>query len=646
MLLLFHNKLRHCFFCLMLVGIVLSNLTSCHGLDDIYDSSDRVKIEVTDVDSAVKALKEAYNQAKIINSVLPLVDGNQGWVVSFTDKTEITFAEGIIADVNKDEGSGVIQIKLSDGSSFWFNTHYVNPTGIVVLGTKSIKLSCGKRDTIEFRLNPSNASVKMYGDDCHIELDKVANVMSQSPYDAASYYKLIGVEQVYDESTNDVKIGHYRAIIEDAKASAEYDEMGALVLSTEDVNGESIQISSSPFEVKGHNYDNLPNTGLPVVIINTPNSKPILSKEEYIVGSDITVLNADMTYDFQGEMKIKGRGNATWHSYPKKPYAIKLENKKSLLGFPQSKKWTLLAEFCDKSMLRTAFMLEMSKACSLKYTVNYKHVEVILNGQYNGTYILTEKVEKDKNRIDIKSDGFIIEYDGYANLEPLWFTTTRDRRMYSFKYPDPDGGIAEGDDNFNYISNFMNELEKSLYSYKYKDPEIGYRHYIDSRSFARWYILMELLGNVDPNRFYVMEERGAKLEMYPAWDAEWSLGLANIGNGGVWIKNEGVPMPYDKAFHKGVDYFVRLLQDPNFKADVKYEWNIIKSKIPEALSKLQSLRNSLCKAQEKNFTRWPILGTYQSVETVTFDTWEEEADFVFDYFNLRYSWFDSYVEKM
>lgn len=71
-----------------------------------------------------------------------------------------------------------------------------------------------------------------------------------------------------------------------------------------------------------------------------------------------------------------------------------------------------------------------------------------------------------------------------------------------------------------------------------------------------------------------------------------------------------------------------------------------KKNIPEALANLRIVRNSLRKAQAQNFTRWPILGTYQNVETVTFDTWDEEADFVFDYFEQRYKWFDAYVENL
>lgn len=640
-----HNRIRQVLLSLGVLSVVLVNLASCQDLDDIYVRLDKIETKVTDIQSAALFLQEAYSQAKIIKSVSPLEEERHGWIVTFTDNTEIVFLDGLVADIDKDETTDVVIIKLTDGRSFWFNTHYVIPLGIAVLSTRPVALSYGKRDTIEFRVNPSNASFKMSGDNCQIELDKIASVPSRSSYvTAPDYYKLIGVEQVYD-GLGRAKVGQYRAIIEDSKVSADYDEMSAMVLNVKDANDKDVQISSSAFDVCGKNYDNLPKTGLPVVIINTPNSVPIISKEVYIEGTDVTVLNADMTYQFQGGAKIKGRGNATWTSYPKKPYAIKLEEKTSLFGFPQSKKWTLLAEFCDKSMLRTAFMLEMSKACDLKYTVNYQHIELILNGQYEGTYILTEKVEKDKNRVNIQQDGFIIENNGYAQFEPLCFKTTFGKLMYSFKYPDPDDSIVEGDDNYNYISAFMNDFERALYSKEFTDEENGYRCFIDSKSFAKWYILMELLGNVDPNKYYVLEEKGAKLEMYPAWDAEWSLGLG-WQEKWQWVKNQGEPMPFDKAIYNGAGYSARLLQDSNFRADIKSEWNNIKTRIPEALTNLQILRNSLRKAQEQNFARWPILGTYQSVETVTFDTWEEEADFVFDYFELRYNWFDTYINNL
>lgn len=396
---------------------------------------------------------------------------------------------------------------------------------------------------------------------------------------------------------------------------------------------------------EGMDYDSLPRTGLPVVVISTPNSTPVVSKDEYIDGAEITVWNADMTCQYHGTTKVRGRGNTTWTAYPKKPYALKLEKKQSLFGYSASKGWTLLADYCDKSMLRTAFMLEMSRACALKYTANYQYVELVVNGRYDGTYVLTEKIGRGKGRIEVETDGFIIEHDAYAHTEPLWFATQYGQMPYSVKYPSPNAGTGEGDDNYSYIRSYMNDLEHALFSADFADAAVGYRHYIDSRSFARWYILMELLGNVDPNRYYVVERRGAKLEMYPAWDAEWSLGLGWMEDW-QWVRNQGEPMPADKPIHNASGYMGRLLKDPKFRAEVKAEWSAIRPRIPKALATLQGVRRSLHGAQALNFARWPVLGTYLSVETVTFGTWEEEADFVFDYFGQRLDWFDTYIDNL
>ena len=551
----------------------------------------------------------------------------------------------VIASITQDDKTHVITIELADGSTFAFNMHYVSPTSIVILSVNPIYLSTGTQASVEFRVNPSNALFKQSGDDCQIELDKVGTVQTRSSYVIApSNYKLVRIEQVYDSNTEKMKVGQYRAIIEDTKKSAEYDEMVSLVLNVEDANGDRVQISSSAFEVKCINLENLMKVGLPVVMVNTPNSVPIVSKEEWIAGATVSIINSDMTFDYQGTANIKGRGNATWGDYPKKPYKLKLSDKHPVFGNPKSKKWQLLAEYCDKSFLRTAMMLELSKIANIRHTVSYDFVELYLNGQYNGLYILTEQVEKDKDRINIKDDGFIIEDDNYATEEPVWFTTAIKNRKYSFKYPDSDDAIVADDDNYNYIKGFMDDMEDALFSDNYQDATAGYRQYIDCESFAKWYIVMELLGNWDPNWYYVLDSRGSKLEMAPCWDAEWSLGLAETDSDGSWSREPGIPMAYNREVHRYSHYFTQLLSDPYFKSVVKAQWADIKTRVPQAVQNVQNVRNTIKNAANHNFTKWPILGTYPGVGLYTFDTWNEEADFIFTYFQQRLEWFDSYLD--
>ena len=105
--------------------------------------------------------------------------------------------------------------------------------------------------------------------------------------------------------------------------------------------------------------------GIPIIEISTENSQPVESKEKYIKGSIKVVNSLNLGEEIIDSCQIRGRGNATWKDYPKKPYKIKFYNKQGLFGFPANKDWVLLAEYCDKSLLRTAYMCEVSKAVGL-----------------------------------------------------------------------------------------------------------------------------------------------------------------------------------------------------------------------------------------------------------------------------------------
>ena len=78
---------------------------------------------------------------------------------------------------------------------------------------------------------------------------------------------------------------------------------------------------------------------------------------------------------------------------------------------------------------------------------------------------------------------------------------------------------------FFFIKGFMNDFETALYGNNFKDPENGYRKFIDVRSFAKWFLVQELIGNLDTNMYYVLKSRLDKLVIGPLWDAEWSLGV-------------------------------------------------------------------------------------------------------------------------
>lgn len=382
---------------------------------------------------------------------------------------------------------------------------------------------------------------------------------------------------------------------------------------------------------------------IPVVRINVENGQNIDSKDEYRkVTVSITEENQEV---LSATGRAKGRGNATWWCYDKKPYKIKFDEKQSVLGFAANKDWVLLAEYCDKSLMRTAYMCELAQAVEHPYPINYRHVQLYLNDSYIGMYVLTDQVEKKKNRVDIEDDGFLFENDNYYDQEPLNFKTDLREYWYTFKYPDPeDGEIAKGDDNFNFITGFMNEFESVLYGDDFKDPENGYRKYIDVEVFAKWYLIEELTANLEPNMYYVLPSRNAKLQIGPVWDAEWSLGLAYKEN--EWAGWETGRQPNRRQqIWNSWKYFGRLFEDEYFVDVVRNEWNKLKPEIPAFIENMASVAESISDGQVANFEKWPIQGKWVSVEVVSLGSWDKEVEYVRDFFAERVEVVDSFLQQ-
>ncbi len=384
---------------------------------------------------------------------------------------------------------------------------------------------------------------------------------------------------------------------------------------------------------------------VPRIDILTDNSAEITSKVDYIPAT-IVISNNPEYGNGEYRCKIRGRGNSSW-TRPKKPYKVKLDAKTSIFGFPANKDWVLLAEYCDKSLLRTAYMCEMSKAVEKEYTVNYKHVDLYLNGDYNGTYILTDLVEKADNRVNISKDGFIIEDDNFYNYEPLYFTTDSMGFNYTFKYPNADKAqIVSNDDNYNYISSYMNQLENALLKLD-KDPQdVSYTELIDTESFAKWYLIWEVLGNWEPNLYFVLPSRTAKMQMGPAWDAEWSLGLAANGNpdnpwGWYAYPHEA---HYNDEIWREKKYYKYLMKSPIFRQEVNTLLNRYMQNILSINVRIEKVKTEITFTQDANFKRWDVLNELVGAGLFALGSWEAEVDYASDIFNKRLQWVYDYLQ--
>jgi hypothetical protein len=233
-------------------------------------------------------------------------------------------------------------------------------------------------------------------------------------------------------------------------------------------------------------------TGLPIIYLNTENNSEIASKDEYINGNVRVVGGRNFPSLELMDMEIRGRGNSTWE-HPKKPYQMKLDSKQEFLGMAEDKKWLFLAEYSDKTMLRNRMAFELGYLSSLAWTPDTEFAEVYLNGVYNGTYHISQKVEEDGDRVDLGDSGFLLEIDQLERLDQDDVSFNTDRYLVNIKEPE----LVLDDAQYQYISRYINEFEDALFSANFANPTTGYAAYINIDSFVDWFLINEIVKNVD-----------------------------------------------------------------------------------------------------------------------------------------------------
>ena len=326
----------------------------------------------------------------------------------------------------------------------------------------------------------------------------------------------------------------------------------------------------------------LTHSGLPVVIINTPNNQDITSKEDYVENTLMSVLQMDIMDEFCELTNMKGRGNSTWAA-PKKPYAIKFDKKKSLMDLPEDKSWVLLANYYDATLLRNDLAFFMGNEIStLDWTPHYQQVDLILNGQYKGIYQLGEKVKISKKRVNVGDDGFLLEVDAKADANEVTFNVTHIGQPINIKEPDV---VVDGED-YNYIVDYLTNADAVLFSENWLDAEDGYKKYIDMSSFVDWYLINEIAKNNDAIFYtscYMNLKRGGKLKMGPLWDFDVAFG------GYPWEPRASEISNLTTGFYiKDVSWINRMFNDPEFLSLVKERFNDFYSRKQDMLDHIDS----------------------------------------------------------
>ena len=379
-------------------------------------------------------------------------------------------------------------------------------------------------------------------------------------------------------------------------------------------------------------------TNLPTVSIHTLNGVIPYDKEHQIV-SQLTIVSDDGLLSEPGT--TRERGNAS-RGFPKKPWRIKFDKKQRVLDAPgKAKKWTLINNYGDKTLMRNLLAFELSKRLGMPYTPYGTAVDVLLNGEYKGCYQLCDQVEVNKNRVNIEemtpqdnsgtalTGGYFIEIDAYADQEASHFYSNKSNPV-TIKSPEEDSITTQ---------------QKTYIRQRFNTMESSWNIYLDLNTFLRHFLVGELSGNTDTYWSVFMYKQRDDQMFYtgPVWDFDLAFENDNrtypVNNKKDYIYRSGGSCAGNmKTF---VDNIV--IRNANARAQLVEIWDEARQgglTEENMVAFIDSLEQELDLSQQLNFIRWPIMNTYVHQNPTLWGSYKAEVQNVRRFMKERIAWMD------
>jgi hypothetical protein len=406
-------------------------------------------------------------------------------------------------------------------------------------------------------------------------------------------------------------------------------------------------------------------SNLPIILIDTEGGiikdpVRIPARMEVKYNADGSRNAVDQADEFSGRISIEIRGSSSaW--FDKKSYGFETQDESGenlnvpLLGLPEENDWILYGPYSDKSLLRNAITFYLARKMG-RYASRFKYCELVINGDYQGLYILMEKIKRDKNRVDIAeltpeitegeelTGGYIIKVDKLEGEYRGWTSPAHPSvggaGQIFFQYVYPKQEIITPVQE-QYIQKYILDFENALNSTNFRDSEKGYLPFVDELSFVDMLIINELTKNIDCYRFstFMYKDKNGPLTMGPIWD--YNLGYGNVDYGSEramytdgWMYNESGGRMY---------WWLRMMQNYKFKILLSDRWFELRHwafSTQNVNATLDSLLNHIDEAQQRNFQRWPVLGVYLWPNFFVGQTYQEEIDFLKKWMGDRLQWMD------
>ena len=381
-------------------------------------------------------------------------------------------------------------------------------------------------------------------------------------------------------------------------------------------------------------------TNLPVVSIHTENNVEPYDKVHNINALITIISDKDKKLRTDtGVVRLRGNGSL---SFPKKPYRIKFNKKHRVLDAPaKAKKWTLINNYGDKTLMRNLLAFKLSRCFDMPYTPYAQAVDVLLNGEYKGNYQLSDHIDVKNNRVELVdtlaeeheeqagATAFLVEVDARAQTEPSWFKSAGGTPV-TIHYPDEDTITTE---------------QQAFIEAQFNRMETQWEKYLDLNTFLRHFLVGELSGNTDTYWSVYMYKHRENDTLFtgPVWDFDLAFDNDNrtypVNGKSDWVYRSGGSTTGNmKAFANKI-----CVSNAAAKAKMLEIWDEARQRdINEQhlLAYIDSLEESLQQSQKLNFMRWPIMNEMVHQNPVIWGSYEAEVQNVRRYISERLLWID------
>lgn len=432
-----------------------------------------------------------------------------------------------------------------------------------------------------------------------------------------------------------------------------------------------LALFSLPFLLHAQVVD-FQSSNLPIVLIETngqaiPND-PKITATMRIIDNGPGQINhpGDTPNHYDGWIGIEQRGSSSNDLSDKKPYGVETRDAAGedldfpLLGMPAESDWAFIAPFNDKSLIRDALTLELARRI-MPWASQTRFVELVLNGDYQGIYMVAEKIKRDKNRVDISklteediagdelTGGYIVKLDKTTGTPSAGWQSPYNapyNSYYQIDYPK----VADiKPEQSTYIQQWVTNFEAVMASPDFEDPENGYAKYLDVESFVDFAIINEIAKNVDGYRLstYFYKDKDSKsplLHAGPVWDFNIALGNANYCAGDAyygWAIDFNDQCPQDGW---QIPFWWNRLWDSNsFREKVQARWLGLRAGVFSNAAihgVTDSLLNVVEAAQVRNFQRWPVLDYWLWPNAFCCGSYSQHTNFLKGWLDNRLSWLD------